>query len=145
MIIVSVVVTLVCLGAAYEGFRLGQWRMGILALALPVVCGVFSIRGYSVTPEAILVHRLFWSTRVPLAGLQSAEFKPGVMSGSIRFGNGGFYSITGIYWNKLLGRYRAFVTDLRHTVVLRFTGRTVVVSPAGAEEFVRECRMMNVE
>jgi hypothetical protein len=60
------------------------------------------------------------------------------MRWSLRCGNGGFYSITGFYWSKLLGLYRAFVTDMSRTVVLRYTRRTVVVSPASPEEFVHE-------
>ncbi len=46
------------------------------------------------------------------------------MRGSLRlFGNGGMFSITGLYRNRALGNYRAFVTDLKKTVVLRFMKR----------------------
>jgi hypothetical protein len=48
------------------------------------------------------------------------------------------FSFSGLYWNRNLGHYRAFVTDLNHTVVLRFVTRTLVVSPDRPEEFVRE-------
>jgi hypothetical protein len=61
------------------------------------------------------------------------------MRWSIRtFGNGGFFSFSGFYRNKLLGAYRAFVTDRHQTVVLRYGGRTVVVSPSSPEEFAHE-------
>jgi len=104
-----------------------------------VGCALFAVRGYTVTPGALLVHRLIWTTRLPLAGLQSAQFQPNAMRWSIRtFGNGGFFSITGFYWNKLLGAYRAFATNGRQTVVLRFSRRTVVVSPSSPEEFAHE-------
>jgi hypothetical protein len=76
---------------------------------------------------------------LPLAGLKSAEVMPRAMSGSLRIcGNGGAFSFTGWFRNKPLGYYRAFVTDLNRTVVLRFEKRTVVVSPAEPEEFVRK-------
>ena len=42
------------------------------------------------------------------------------------FGNGGGFSFTGFYYNQRLRSYRAFVTDLRRTVVLRYAARTVV-------------------
>src|SRR3954464_11996498 len=103
-----------------------------------MVCGgaLFTIRGYTVTPDALLVHRLFWTTRLPLAGLQSAQFEPNAMRWSIRtFGNGGLFSFTGWYRNKALGAYRAFVTDPHQTVVLHFPNRTVVVSPSVPAEF----------
>ena len=113
--------------------------VGWLLLALVVACALFIVRGYTVTPDAILVHRLLWTTRLPLAGLQSAQFEPNAMRWSIRtFGNGGFFSFSGFYRNKLLGAYRAFVTDRNRTVVLRYSGRTVVVSPSSPEEFAHE-------
>ena len=54
------------------------------------------------------------------------------------FGNGGGFSFSGFYYNKRLGSYRAFVTDLHRTVVLRYAKRRVVVSPAAPEDFVRD-------
>jgi len=62
-----------------------------------------------------------------------------VLRGSIRlFGNGGFFSFTGVFQSRKLGRYRAFVTDPARCVILRFTGRVVVVSPADPEAFIRD-------
>jgi len=110
-----------------------------LPLALVFGCALFTVRGYTITPDAILVRRLFWDTRLPRAGLQAAEFVPGVMCKSIRtWGNGGFFSFTGFYWTRTLRSYRAYVTDLRRTVVLRYERRTIVVSPDRPEDFIRE-------
>lgn len=104
-----------------------------------LVATLFVIRGYSVASDALLIQRLLWTTRLPLPGLQSAEFVPGVMRGSLRlWGNGGMFSITGWYRNRELGKYRAFVTDLSRTVVLRFVKRVVVISPDEPERFVGE-------
>jgi hypothetical protein len=92
-----------------------------------------------VTPSALLVHRLFWSTRLPLAELKSAQVEPRAMRWSVRtFGNGGLFSFSGWYYNTFLGAYRAFVIDPNQTVVLHLGRRSVVVSPAKPEEFVRE-------
>jgi hypothetical protein len=118
--------------------------LGLVPLALVVGCALFTIRGYTITPDAILVHRLFWATRVPRAGLQSARFEPNAMHGSIRlFGNGGLFSFTGFYRNKLLGSYRAFVTDQHGTVVLRYAHRTIVLSPESPEAFAQELGTAN--
>jgi len=112
---------------------------GWLPLVILVGSAPFTIRGYTVTSDAILVHRLFWTTRLPFSGLESAKFEPEAMRGSIRtFGNGGLFSITGYYYNRALGAYRAFVTDQHRTVVLHYSRRTVVVSPSSPEEFVRD-------
>ena len=109
------------------------------------LCGVifggllFTIRGYTITPDAILVHRLFWSTRLPISGLQSAEVAPDIMRSGIRlWGNGGLFSFTGWFRNRALGVYRSFVTDPHRTVVLRYAARPVVVSPSSPDEFVHD-------
>ena len=144
---VSVFGTALCLGVAaanlvHTGGRIGTPVDFLIVVALPALlvggCALFTVRGYGVAPDAILIRRLFWFTRLPREGLQSVAYEPGAMSGSIRtFGNGGLFSFTGWYRNRALGNYRAFVTDGRRTVVLRYTRRTIVVSPGEPEEFVK--------
>lgn len=112
-----------------------QWLPFLILLG----CLPFVVLGYTVTGDAILIRRLFWTTRLERAGLESAEAFPNVMLRSVRaFGNGGGFSFTGWYWNKQLRFYRAYVTDFKRTVVLRFHGRTVVLSPDTPEDFVNE-------
>lgn len=115
------------------------WLLALLPLLLLPGAALFIIRSYTIEPNILAIQRLLWTTRLPLSGLQSAEVRPDVMRGSLRlFGNGGMLSITGLYRNRALGNYRAFVTDLKRTVVLRFPKRTVVVSPENPEQFVAE-------
>ncbi len=137
LIVMSSLASLVLIaGAVQSGISGHRW----LGLGLfMIICGgvLFTVRGYSITHEAILVHRLFWSTPLPLSDLQSAEVAPDIMRGGIRlFGNGGLFSFTGWFSNGALGRYRAFVTDPHRTVVLRYPTRRVVVSPGSPDEFV---------
>jgi hypothetical protein len=120
-----------------EMVLLAQWTLPAIVLA----CLPFMIRSYAITEDAILIRRLFWTTRLDRAGLKSAEVIPKAMSKSLRTcGNGGGFSFTGWYWSKPLGFYRAFVTDLNRRVVLRFEKRTVVVSPGESEDFVAELK-----
>jgi hypothetical protein len=142
LIVISSLATILCTGIAIGML----WKSGglppsiaVLPLVLIFSAALFTIRGYTVTSDAILVHRLFWATRLPIADLQSAQFEPSTMRSSIRtFGNGGVFSFTGFFRNKRLGAYRALVTDPNRTVVLHFSNRTVVVSPAAPEEFVQD-------
>ena len=147
LIVISSLATVLCVGAALAMMWSSQGVLPWLALLpLAIVGGgaLFTIRGYTVTSDAILVHRLFWTTRLPLAGLKSAQVEPDAMRWSIRtFGNGGLFSFTGFFRNKKLGAYRAFVTDPHQTVVLHFSTRTVIVSPAAPEEFVHDIDAMN--
>jgi hypothetical protein len=147
LIVMSVFVTLLCVGisagswwaaAAKHQAAPVRWAT-LLPLAVLFCTALFTIRGYSITSEAILVNRLLWSTALPRAGLESARVEPDAMRGSIRtFGNGGAFSFTGFYYNKRLGSYRAFVTDPRRAVVLRYATRRVVLSPASPKDFVSD-------
>lgn len=121
--------------ATPEVVRLAAW----LPLLILAVTALFVVRDYTIEPRELVIRRLLWSTRVSLAGLKTAEFLPNAMCGSLRLcGNGGMLSITGWYRNRALGNYRAFVTELKNTVVLRIAGKTIVVSPDQPERFVSE-------
>ncbi|MCL1921533.1 MAG: PH domain-containing protein [Kiritimatiellaeota bacterium] len=120
------------------------WAKGVsvmLVLLTIVPCALFTVRGYTLTANELLIQRLLWETRIPLQGLRSAEVVPEVMTKGVVIrtcGNGGLFSFTGLYWSKPLGHFRAFVTDLSNPVVLRFDRRTVVISPSAPEAFVRD-------
>jgi hypothetical protein len=144
LVVGSVLSTIVLLGstigliACEHGIL--RWLALIPAFIL-VSTLLLTVRGYAVAHQELQVQRLFWKTRISLLGLKSASFEPDAMRGSIRtFGNGCVFSISGFYSNRLLGPYRAFVTDPHLTVVLGYAARTVVVSPSSAEEFVQELR-----
>jgi hypothetical protein len=103
-----------------------------------LAAALFVVRSYTLERECLLVQRLFWSTRVPLVGDVAAWHDPSAMKRSLRvFGNGGLYSITGIFRNRTLGRYRAFVTDPGRALVLRMPAGVVVLSPDDPAAFLR--------
>jgi hypothetical protein len=142
----SVIGTAICLAVSLFFLRTiltfrvhtAYFWLSIFPLFLVAGAALFTVRGYSISGDSVFIERFFWSTRLPVAGLQSVRFEPDAVRGSIRtFGNGGFFSFTGYYWNKRLGSYRAFATDPRRIVVLRFPKRAVVLSPDSPEDFVR--------
>jgi hypothetical protein len=118
--------------------RHAAW-VALLPLVVIAVAPLFMVRGYVVTADEILVQRPLWNTRFARNRLQSATADPGALRGSIRlFGNGGLFSFTGVFQSAALGRYRAFVTDPARCVILRFSDRVVVVSPADPPAFVED-------
>jgi len=115
--------------------------MVVLPLFMLGVSAFFAIRGYALTSEALIVERPGWSSKIELSGLVSAEADPAAMDKSLRtFGNGGMFCIAGVFHNTKLGSYRAFATDPKRAVVLRFPKRTVVVTPDAPEAFVARVR-----
>jgi hypothetical protein len=145
LIVASTFATLVCSGVAYALWTLSidpslhplRFWLALLPMAIILICALFTVRGYSIANGTLLIDRLFWTTRIPLTELQSVKFDPTATHRSIRtFGNGGFFSFTGYFRNKDLGSYRAFMTDRRRTVVLRFPASVIVISPDRPEDFV---------
>lgn len=106
--------------------------------AIAVVAALFIVTGYSADSERLVIWRLLWPTVIPLTGVQRIWSAPDAMKGSLRlFGNGGLFSVTGVFQNRTLGRYRAFATDPRRAVVLVLARRVVVVTPTDPDAFIR--------
>ncbi len=115
------------------------WILGMIVtpLSMLFIASLFSVRGYMLTTDTLLIRRLIWNSRITLSGLKSAEVDTEAMSKSIRtFGNGGLFCFAGTFNNNRLGSYRAFATDPKRAVVLRFSDRTVVVTPDQPDDFV---------
>ena len=120
--------------------------VGRMALGAPliVLLGslVFMVRGYVLTESSIEVLRLGWRTVLPLAGLAAVNGEPRGLRGSLRlFGNGGLFVISGWFWNRRIGRFRAYATDPERAVLLRYRdGRQVLVTPHDVQHFIIRVR-----
>jgi hypothetical protein len=146
LIVASLFATLVCLGVSYALWTLPltggsaksmRFWLVLIPLAVILICALFTVRGYSIANRELAIQRLIWTTQISLQGLREAYFDPNATHRSVRtFGNGGFFSFTGYFRNKELGSYRAFMTDRRRTVILRFPTSVIVVSPDRPEDFV---------
>ncbi len=109
----------------------------LLPLVIAGITAAFSVRGYTVRPRELIVHRLGWATRIRLDGLESATAAPNATLGSVRvFGIGGAFAFVGRFRNATLGSYRAFATDPALAVVLELDTGMVVVTPDSPVRFV---------
>jgi len=111
-----------------------------LPLAILLISVLFVVRGYELTYDALHVRRLLWSTVVPLADITRAWADPKALRAVRLFGNGGLFSISGLFWNRSLGRFRVFANDPRRAVVLDLAGRRVVVTPERPDAFLDDLR-----
>lgn len=126
-------------GASLAGEPAPLRWLAVLPALILFGAALFVIRSYAIEPEALAIRRLVWTTRLPLSGLQSATLEPHAMRRSLRlWGNGGLFSVTGWYYNRTLGGYRAFVTDPAQTVVLRFPKKIILVSPETPGRFASD-------
>jgi transcriptional regulator with XRE-family HTH domain len=140
--IISAVVTILLMTVSV---LLNNW-FSIFPLALLIGTLMFSIHGYSIRDEKLLIHRLGWATKRNLSELMKCSVLPNAMMGSMRvFGNGGLYGYSGVYRNAILGTYRAFATRRENCLVLQFGEKHVVITPdeplemkQALEEFIGE-------
>lgn len=108
-----------------------------IPLACLAIAALFMVTGYTISPTGLVIHRLLWSTVMPLPAPVEAMVDPAACTGSMRlFGNGGLFVYAGWFRNQRLGRYRAFATNFAFTVVLRSAGRTIVITPDSPAAFV---------
>jgi len=137
------------LSLALAGLLLGPrrsliWGMAMIGAPLVVLVGAlpFMVRGYVLTESRIEVLRLGWSTVLPLAGLAAVNGEPQGLRGSLRlFGNGGLFAISGWFWNRRIGRFRAYATDPERAVLLRYRdGTKIVVTPHDVQHFIVRVR-----
>ncbi len=129
---------------------LAAWRMTgaaeiLLVAVLPplvlLLSALFMVKGYVLTDDQIVVKRLGWMTRLPLDGLKSVAGDQEAMDRSLKlFGSGGVLSYTGLFWNRKIGRYRAFATDPSRSVVLSYPNRKIVITPDDPQRFIVRAR-----
>lgn len=122
------------------------WRLAMVAAPLAILCGglLFMVRGFVLTDSHIEVRRLGWSTLLPLAGLDAVTGEPQGLRGSLRlFGNGGLFAVSGWFWNRRIGRFRAYATDPQRAVLLRYRdGAKIVLTPHDVQHFIVQVRRL---
>lgn len=113
----------------------------VLPPMILLLAALYMVRGYVLTDDKIVVKRLAWDTRLPLEGLTSVAGDQEAMNRSLRlFGIGGLLSFTGVFWNRKIGRYRAYATDPSRSVVLSYAKRKVVITPDDPQRFIVRAR-----
>ncbi len=115
--------------------------LALLTVVLPALVLVLSacwmIRGFVLSGDSLLIQRLGWQSKLDLTELVSADADPEAMDKSLRtWGNGGIFCFCGRFRNTKLGAYRAYATDPKRSVVLKFQDQTVVVTPDRPDDFV---------
>ena len=137
---VAVLLIVALVGVLSGPRQLWWWPVVMVGVPLALLIGTlpFMVRGYVLTPDSIQVRRLGWNTTLPLLGLAAVSGVPDGLRGSLRlFGNGGLFCISGWFWNRRLGRFRAYATDQDRAVLLRYqNGNQIVVTPHDVQHFI---------
>jgi hypothetical protein len=112
------------------------WGIGALII---VLSWAWAPRGYAIGDGWVTVQRPVGSVRIPLAGIREARPAASAdLGGCIRLmGSGGVFGYYGLFRTSKLGNCRWFVTDKSKAVVVFTSARTLVLSPADTEGFLR--------
>lgn len=145
-LVVIILIAIALLPAFVPDGRLAPAVGGWVApvIAGPLVGGILCtaiVRGYRLTEEELQIVRLGRITRYSLNSLTAVEVDREVMRSAWKtWGNDGLGAVTGRFRSKKLGAFEALLTDTAHTVVLRWPGRTLVISPERETYFVESVR-----
>jgi hypothetical protein len=113
----------------------------LMIILILVAMGLHLLRdyilSYRITNHCIAIHRPLWDISFSRNELLTATLDPRALadkrwSFSERKGLGH----CGRFSSRRLGDFQSFVTDPRNTVVLRFAGKTIVVSPEEPRAFL---------
>jgi hypothetical protein len=103
----------------------------------------FSIKGYSLSQDGIVIRRLAGNVQLPLESLAAVEGKAEMFDQSFRLAaNRGLFVYSGWFWNSEYKLFRAFVSDPSRAVVLKYADRTVVISPHDPQAFIMRARTL---
>ena len=147
----TAVVVVLLLAIALTGSLVGPrhllvWRLAMVGVPAFILLSAlpFAVLGYVLTEQSLEVRRPGWRTVLPLEGLAAVTGEPEGLRGAVRvFGNGGLFGLSGWFWSRRIGRFRAYATDPERAVLLRYRdGRKVVVTPSDVAHFIVRVRTL---
>jgi len=116
-----------------------RFLYAVILSALLVGCYLRSPVAYEITPDDKLIVQFRLGSRA-FGGVKKVAPVAKPVSFTIRlWGNGGLFALTGIYWNRTYGRFRAYVTNLKKLVLVELMdGKKIVISPENIEEWTQQ-------
>lgn len=106
---------------------------------LVFITWLFSVNGFTLQEQTLIVHRPFWNTEIELSPDVKAELEPDVKKGLFKtMGNGGVFGYTGGFRNRKLGNFKAYATNWGNAISMRSEtkGFCIVVTPEEPEHFL---------
>ncbi len=111
--------------------------------ALVFLTWLFSVNGFTLQEQKLIIHRPFWNTEIQLPPDVIVEVEPEIKKGLFKtMGNGGMFGYTGGFRNKKLGSFKAYATNWNNAISIRCetTGFCIVVTPEETEYFLSSFR-----
>jgi hypothetical protein len=137
--IVTLIVLLITAGfLAASLFKTFFLFPGILLGVIAWLCYLFAPVSYELSGRRLSVlYRLGTKEFGPVVGCSQVAERPPF---TIRlFGNSGLFAGTGIYWNRVYGVFRAYVTRAGHSdwVLVETEKQKIIISPEDPDGFIK--------
>ncbi len=108
--------------------------------AILFVTWLFSVTGFTLEGNILLVSRPLWKTKIILPPDCTARAEPEIRKGLLKtMGNGGLFGYTGGFRNKKLGNFKTYATNWSNAVSLTCEANDfcIVVTPEDMEMFIQ--------
>ncbi|MCD4707815.1 MAG: hypothetical protein K8S62_08755 [Candidatus Sabulitectum sp.] len=136
---VSTVLMIVAAGALPFVPRMAMYALSILPLVI-FITWLFSVRGYTLEDNTLVVMRPLWKTTIVLPPGATARAEPEVKNGLIKtMGNGGLFGYTGGFRNRKLGNFKTYATNWSHAVSITSEADSfcIVLTPEDPEQLIQ--------
>lgn len=116
---------------------LGLALLASLTALTALVTRSMAPKGYALSDAELLIDRKIKPVRIPLREITEVRaLEDGLFRGSLRLmGTSGFYGHYGLFWNRKLGKFRAYVTRTKDLVAVRTEKGLFLLSPDDTKDF----------
>ncbi len=123
------------LGSAVLG--LGLTFLAALTALTAYVTRAMAPKGYALNDVELLIDRAMKPIKIPLREItEVTALEEGLFRGSLRLlGTSGFYGYYGLFWNRKLGKFRAYVTRTKDLLAVKTGNGLFVLSPDDTKDF----------
>ena len=136
--IVTAVVIIIALGFIIASFYLKVLVVAaLIMLVVIVVCYLYAPTAFEIIGNKLVVYRNYGMAE--FAGVNDCRSIDDKVPFTIRlWGNGGVFAGTGIFWNRLYGVFRMYVTTAKQSefVLVETEKQTVIISPENPRVFM---------
>ncbi|MBT3983893.1 MAG: hypothetical protein HOE90_21230 [Bacteriovoracaceae bacterium] len=113
--------------------------VSLLSISALIGCIPFSVRGYRVETNELVILRTFHRDFIPIGEITSIEKIERLPKFTLRvFGNGGLFSFSGNYWSKGIGHFKAYVTNFDNLVMVTAAQKKMLISPDQPDELIAQ-------
>jgi hypothetical protein len=116
------------------------WFGAAVLMVVCIFCYLMAPVTYAVQDDRLIVnshiHQKIFAPIVRCSRISEGQLP--TLIGLRVFGNGGLFAGTGIFWNRMLGIFRAYITSARpdDLVLVETTDRKIIISPREPQLFV---------